>query len=73
MMDYVQETLLKARVDAGSYNGHSFRIGAATTAAAKGLEDARIKTLGRWESTAYLRYVCIPREQLASYTSILAS
>ena len=73
MVDYVQQALLKAKVDAGSYNGHSFRIGAATTAAAKGLEDSLIKTLGRWESTAYLRYVRIPREQLASYTSILAS
>ena len=73
MVDYVQKALHTAKVEASSYNGHSFRIGAATTAAAKGLEDSLIKTLGRWESTAYLRYVRIPREQLASYTSILAS
>ena len=73
MVDYVQEALHTAKVEASSYNGHSFRIGAATTAAAKGLKDSLIKTLGRWESTAYLRYVRIPREQLASYTSILAS
>ena len=37
--------------------GHSFRIGAATTAAAKGIEDLLIKTLGRWESLAYLQDV----------------
>ena len=47
------------------YCGRSLRIGAATTAAAKGLEDSIIKTLGRWESVAYLQYVKIPRQQLA--------
>ena len=36
------------------YSGHSFRIGAATTAAAKGIEDCIIKILGWWESLAYL-------------------
>ena len=38
----VQDALRKAGVDAESYAGHSFRIGAATTAAARGLEDSTI-------------------------------
>ena len=45
--------------------------GAATTAAEKGMEDSIIKTLGRWNSIAYLQYVKIPREQLASYSKLL--
>lgn len=36
------------------YAGHSFRIGAATTAAKRGVENSKIKMLGRWESSAYL-------------------
>ena len=55
------------------YCGHSFRSGAATTAAARGVEDSIIKTLGRWESLAYLRYVQISRSQLAGISSVLAS
>ena len=57
----IREALRVAGVDESRYNGHSFRIGAATTAAARGIEDCVIKTLGRWESTAYLQYVRIPR------------
>ena len=53
--------------------GHSLRIGAATTAAAKGMEDVNIKTLGRWESTAYLQYVKILHQQLSGYSRILAT
>ena len=60
-----------AGFDHSKFNSHSFRIGAATTAAAKGLEDCIIKTLGRWESAAYLKYVKILREQLLSYTRML--
>ena len=67
-VDQVKKGLTAAGVDQKKYNGHSFRIGAATTAAMKGMEDSLIKTLGRWESAAYLRYVKIPREQLLSYT-----
>ena len=58
--------------DVDKYAGHSFRAGAATTAAAMGVQDSLIKMLGRWESLAYLLYIRIPREELQSVSSILA-
>ncbi len=67
----VRDALAKAGIQAGRYASHSFRIGAATTAAAKGIEDSIIKTLGRWKSLAYLEYVKIPRQQLANYSVML--
>ena len=72
-VDLVREALQKAGIPREKYCGHSFHIGAATTAAAKGVEDCVIQTLGRWESLAYLRYVRLPREQLAGYSTLLAS
>jgi len=63
----------KACVDQSQYCGHSFRIGAATTGAAKGLEDCIKKTLGRWESLAYLRYLKLSHEQLGGYSAMLVS
>ena len=56
-VEAVKGALTAAGVDERRYNGHSFRIGVATTAAAKGIEDSIIKTLGRWESVAYQQYV----------------
>ena len=44
----------------GTYLGHSFRIGAATTAAQQGFPDHLIKTMGRWSSDAYLLNVRTP-------------
>ena len=56
----VKTTLTRAGVDATKYLGHSFQIGAASTAAARGIEDYTIRTLGKWESAAYLLYVRVP-------------
>ena len=39
------------------YASHSFRTGAATTAAAAGLPAWLIKTLGRWRSNAFQSYI----------------
>ena len=42
------------------YSSHSFRAGAATTAATAGLPDWMIKALGRWASEAYHIYINPP-------------
>ena len=67
-----RQLLDQAGVVSTPYAGHSFRIGAATTAAAKGVEDSLIQTLGRWKSSAYLTYVRLPPENLAAVSHILA-
>ena len=48
----------------GNYSSHCFRIGAATSAALAGVPDHLIKTLGRWSSNAYLRYIHTPTHVL---------
>ena len=45
----VRQALKAAGYDEEKYAGHSFRIGKATTAAAAGIEDYLIKSLGRWQ------------------------
>ena len=55
------------------YAGHSFRVGAATTAAKQGISDSAIQTLGRWKSAAYLAYVRIPRERFATISKTLSA
>lgn len=67
----VREALSTAGVNAKSYSGHSFRIGAATMAGRKGLSSEKIQILGRWESSAYLLYVRLPRDELASESKII--
>ena len=73
LVTMVKNTLLKAGIDCSRYSGHSFRIGAATTALAKGIPESTIQTLGRWKSDTYKRYVRIPREQLSSFSMQMSS
>ena len=69
----VRAALRMQEVDDSRYSGHSFRIGAATTVALRGLLDFLIKTLGRWERSAYTVYIRTPRETLCSVSrSLLA-
>ena len=53
-----------------SLKGHSFRIGAASSAAAAGLPDWLIKVMGRWSSHGYQLYT---RKVLLSAAPCMAS
>ena len=54
------------------YAEHSFHFSAATSAALAGMEDCTIQTLGRWQSSTFLQYICMPREQLVAISRRLA-
>ena len=66
-VETVRCTLQQSGISPAGYSGHSFRIGAATTAAQAGLEDSVVKMVGRWE------YIQIPREALAAISARLVS
>ena len=68
----VRTALAASGINPSHYAGHSFRIGAATTAANCGLQDSLIKTLSRWESSAYTLYIRTPKETLCSVSRSLA-
>ena len=72
LVEKVRQALRRAGIDASEYNGHSFRIGAATTAAAQGISVPLIKTLGRWRSEAFHTYIKIPSDTLASVSATLS-
>ena len=69
----VRQAIGALGLNSQNYAGHSFRIGAATTAAECGLEDSVIKALGRWESSAFQVYIRTPRDRLASISQLLSS
>lgn len=66
-----QHLLHSAGLESDSYSSHSYRIGAATAAAAAGLPDHLIKTLGRWRSNAYQRYIRTSPEILRRAASLI--
>ena len=62
--------LTEAGLNTELFAGHSFRIGAATTA---GLQDSTIQVLGRWSSSAFRTYVRTPQRQLAAFGQSLVT
>ena len=73
---FVAETrrcLESAGLQQGDYAGHSFRIGAATTAAMVGISDSSIQMLGRWRSSAFLQYIRTPKEKVATLSASLVA
>ena len=69
----MRRALTKVGINPDLYACHSFRIGAATVAHMKGIEDSTIMTLGRWKSNAYQRYVRIAQEHLAQLSCHIAT
>jgi len=52
----LQQISITTGLGYGSWNGHSFRSGAATWASEVGITKAEIRILGRWRSDAYKAY-----------------
>lgn len=71
-VSHVRTALEALDLPQGDFAGHSFRIGAATTAALRGVEDSTIQILGRWHSSAFLQYIRTPKERLAALSAVLA-
>lgn len=67
----VREALTHAEVNVVQYSGHSFQIGATTTVNKKGLFSEKIQTLDIWESSAYLLYIRLSREELAAISETI--
>ena len=53
----LKETFQFSDLNILHYKTHSFRIGAASQAVAKGIPDTQIRDSGRWKSNAFLRYI----------------
>ena len=70
---HLRHAISQLGISAAGYSGHSFRIGAATTAAGIGISDSNIQLLGRWRSSAFLTYIRSSNDHLAAVSTLMAS
>jgi hypothetical protein len=63
--------LTAAGYDASKFSGHSFRRGAASSAAQAGFTEYEIQQLGRWRSDAYKLYIDASRPRLLNLSARL--
>lgn len=56
----LQLALTFGNFNLSKYQAHSFRIGAATSAAATAYTEIQIQNMGRWKSSAFKKYIRIP-------------
>ena len=68
----VQRALQQMGVIGHHFNGHSFRIGAATSSSQAGVPETMIKILGRWSSMAYQQYIRPSTTDLAAVSRYIA-
>ncbi|XP_056599418.1 proline-rich protein 36-like [Triplophysa dalaica] len=61
---HLKLVLIQSGIPADNFSSHSFRIGAATTAAQKGLSQHQIQTLGSWSSEAFKSYIRSDRSHI---------
>ncbi len=61
---HLKSVLQQSGIPADNYSSHSFRIGAATSAAQKGLSKYQIQALGRWSSDAFKSYIRTNRSHI---------
>ena len=73
MVHNIHQALQTLGLESSHYAGHSFRIGAGTTAAERGIPDSTIKVLGRWKSEAFQSYIRLPSQWLASVSQHLSA
>ena len=66
---FLSSAIKECGLDPAFYKGHSFRIGAASHAAALGYTDAQIRLLGRWKSNAFHKY--IPINSFSAYNNVI--
>ena len=65
---YLKHLVSILGLNSSRYSGHSFRIGAATTAARVGVQDHLIQTLGRWTSNCYTWYIRTAKKHYKRYS-----
>ena len=63
--DILRRAISFIGLDNRHFKCHSLRIGAATSLIAQGVPDEQVQRMGRWNSSAFKRYIRIPR-----YTTI---
>ena len=68
----IRELAARSGVATFHYSSHSFRIGAASAAAAAGLPEWRIQALGRWSTDCYHRYVRLAEIESDTVAAALA-
>ena len=56
----LNQALTFCGLETDRYKTHSFRIGAASWAAAQGFSDSQIRRFGRWKSNTFLKYIRTP-------------
>ena len=64
-LEMLSAACMQAGVPPRGYTGHSFRIGAATTAAKRNVPEYLIQHLGRWSSDCFKTYIRTPQSVIA--------